>query len=138
MPCVVLLSHLEQGVRQITAGLERGGIQGECGAIAGDGTFQLAAAVPACPTLRHVLHFKGGEGSALESLTQVLRLRDDFVAALAEVSEQRMRMLRDGDATDQAENALAAVVPISARWTEADAIAGARPIAMSSVDDVRP
>jgi 2-aminobenzoate-CoA ligase len=29
---------------------------------------ELAAAVPACPTLRHVLHFKGGEGSALESL----------------------------------------------------------------------
>ena len=51
----------------------------------------------------------GQPGSSLESLTQVLRLRDDFVAALAEVSEQRMRMLRDGDATDQAENALAAV-----------------------------
>ena len=36
------------------------------------------------------------------------------------------------------ENALAAVVPISARWTEADAIAGARPIAIRSVDEVRP
>ncbi len=36
------------------------------------------------------------------------------------------------------EYALAADVPISARCTEADAAAGARPIAMRRVDDVRP
>lgn len=51
----------------------------------------------------------GQPGNALESLSAVLRLRDDFVPALAEVSEQRMRMLRDGDEQEQAQNALASV-----------------------------
>ncbi|MEQ1633668.1 MAG: tetratricopeptide repeat protein, partial [Planctomycetota bacterium] len=51
----------------------------------------------------------GQTGNAVESLDAVLRLRDDFVPALAEVSEQRMRLLRDGDASEQAQNALAAV-----------------------------
>ena len=51
----------------------------------------------------------GQPGNAIESLAAVLRLRDDFVAGLAEVSEHRMRMLRDGDAQEQAQNALAAV-----------------------------
>ena len=39
LPCVVLLSHLKQGVRQIATGLECGRIQGERGTITGDGAF---------------------------------------------------------------------------------------------------
>ena len=51
----------------------------------------------------------GQTGNSIEALNAVLRLRDDFVPALAEVSEQRMQMLRDGDASEQAQSALAAV-----------------------------
>lgn len=51
----------------------------------------------------------GQTGNAVEELYAVLRLRDDFVPALAQVAELRMRMLREGAANEQAENAVAAV-----------------------------
>ena len=77
---------------------------------------QADRALEADPTYAYALYLKaralagmGQPGNALESLAATLRLRDDFVPALAEVTEQRMRMLRDGDASEQAQNALAAV-----------------------------
>ena len=50
----------------------------------------------------------GQYGAALDSLSQALKLRDDFVPALQEVAELRLRLCADGDAAERAENALAA------------------------------
>ncbi len=51
---------------------------------------------------------QGQLAPALESLQQVLRLRDDFVPAVAAVAELHMRLFHEGDPGEQASHALAA------------------------------
>ncbi|MGE3171078.1 MAG: hypothetical protein AB7O97_00540 [Planctomycetota bacterium] len=51
----------------------------------------------------------GQLATALDALTQALRLRDDFVPALAEVAELRLRLGREAEGQDQAEHMLAAM-----------------------------
>lgn len=81
-----------------------------------DAATQADRALEADPLYAYAHYLKamalagGGQtGNAIEELYAVLKLRDDFVPALAQVAELRMRMLREGDATEQAQNAFAAM-----------------------------